>query len=123
MDTIRKALLLGIGTIALTKEKLEHFVDQAVARGEMSREEGKSFVQEALQKADEQKQWLSNKVKDETHKRLNEAGFSSKDEVETLRKQVEDLQVKIEMLTKKKENIQEEPSEMTGKDDSTISEF
>lgn len=39
MDVVKKAMLLGLGVISLTKEKAEEAVDDLIKRGEVSREE------------------------------------------------------------------------------------
>ncbi len=98
MDMLKKALLVGIGTLALTKDRMEQFVDQAVARGEMSKEEGRNFLNEAMERADEQKQWLSGKIREETRRIVENAGFATKDEVEALRVHLASIEAKLDRL-------------------------
>lgn len=98
MDVFKKAFMIGIGAMALTKDKLDEFVDQAVSRGEMSRDDGKKFLDEAMEKADEQKQWLVTRIREETRRLVENAGFASKDELEALRVRLDSIESKLDRL-------------------------
>lgn len=65
---LRKALLFGIGSVSLTKEKAEELVKELKKKGQLSEKEGRRLVKEVLQRSlKEQKRIqgiVENAVKD-----------------------------------------------------------
>jgi len=49
-DAFKKALLLGIGAMAATGEKVDSLIDELVAKGEVTAEEGKRILNEYKEK-------------------------------------------------------------------------
>jgi polyhydroxyalkanoate synthesis regulator phasin len=47
-DILRKALLFGIGSVSLTKEKVEEAVKELKKKGQLSEKEGRKLVNEVL---------------------------------------------------------------------------
>ncbi|MDD3243010.1 MAG: hypothetical protein PHD32_04710 [Eubacteriales bacterium] len=62
-DEIKKVFLAGIGAMALTAEKSKELLDQMVAKGELTVEQGKVINEELKRKAkDELNQMVTVKV-------------------------------------------------------------
>ena len=62
-DGLKKILLAGIGTVAVTAEKSKEVLDEMVKRGELTVEQGKVLNQELLDKmTPEQIQALKSKL-------------------------------------------------------------
>ena len=55
-DNLRKAFLAGVGAVAIGVEKSEELVDEFVAKGKMSVEEGKALNTELTRKVKEETQ-------------------------------------------------------------------
>ena len=82
---IEKVLLLGIGAASLTREKIIELSDELVRRGQMTREEGQKFVDEAVIRAEKEGGQMADRVGDafqDTLKTLGIAGRASLDELE-----------------------------------------
>jgi polyhydroxyalkanoate synthesis regulator phasin len=53
LDFIKKTMLTGIGIAMKTKDELEEWVKEIVKKGEMSENEGKSFLDDIKKKSKE----------------------------------------------------------------------
>ncbi len=92
MNMISKAILLGIGLISMTREKIDETVNDLIRRGEVSEEEGRQLVREMIDKSRRQKEdmerWMEKALAD-TMKRLN---IPSRSELDELRDRVRRLE-------------------------------
>lgn len=49
-DLLNTMLSLGLGTLAMTKEKAEEIVDELIKQGNIGKEEGTNLVNELIKK-------------------------------------------------------------------------
>ncbi len=67
-DLLRNLLYTGVGAAFLTREKLEEMRQEMVERGNLTREEGKEFVDELLKRStgakDQLEIWLHRQVEE-----------------------------------------------------------
>ncbi len=100
-DVLKKAMLAGIGAVVLTKEKVEEMVDELVKKGEISKEDRAKFVRELADKAEarsrEVKKWVEESVK----ATMSKIKMARAEEVELLRKQVQELTKEVSILERK----------------------
>jgi len=89
-------MFLGLGVFSLTKEAAEKLINEAVEKGEISRDEARKFIDEALRRGEEQKEELKTFVRQELQKLRIELGLVSKDELEELRTRLEELERKVQ---------------------------
>lgn len=101
MDIIRKAMLMGLGLISLTREKAEAFADELIRRGELAREEKFKMVDNLLKEAQQQKEELTVKIKENVQKIISEMGLVTKKEFEEILKKQDEIEKKIEKLVKR----------------------
>lgn len=87
-DAIKKAFLLGLGVVALTKEKAEEVVKDLKDNKQISPEEGKKLVKEMLKKSDKLMQNLRKDVRKQVRKVISEIGVATKEDLEKLRKEI-----------------------------------
>ena len=97
-EIFRKMALFGIGTIAISQEKIEEFAQEMVKKGELNREEGKKFVLEVLSEKERQckeiKEDINRKVKDAIENR----GMATKKDVEDVSSRMERIEAAFERL-------------------------
>jgi len=100
-ELIKKAMLAGIGAVTVTKEKVEELVDDLIKKGELSKEDRAKFIRELAEKAElqsrEVKKWVDERVK----VTVSKVKMAKAEEVEALRKQVDELTEAIAHLEKK----------------------
>lgn len=61
-NTLRKALLFGIGVFHISREKVETFVQDLQKDGNLTPEEGKKVVDEVMKKAEAEGKKLTNEI-------------------------------------------------------------
>ncbi|XOF34431.1 MAG: phasin family protein [Candidatus Electrothrix sp. YB6] len=95
-DLLKNLLYTGVGAAFLTREKLEEMRQELVERGNLTREEGKEFVDELLKRStgakDQLEIWLHRQVEE----RVRQLNLATADEVAELRQKVEELQGALE---------------------------
>lgn len=91
----KKSIAFGIGAAMLTGEKLKQIVDEAVEHGEMTSEEGKSFIDDVTKRADDEKRNLQGWVHDQIAKKMHEMGAVDVSRVEALERRVRALEMRI----------------------------
>jgi len=94
-DMLKNMMYAGIGAAFLTREKLEEMRKELMDKGCLSVEEGKAFVDDLLKKSDAAKgnleQWIGRKVEE----KVKQCHLASAEEVEELRRKVEELQAAL----------------------------
>jgi len=93
-NLIRKGLLLGIGTAALTKEKAEKFVKDMTKDQKIDSVEGKKFVNELLSQSKKQGQKLQVMVGKEVQRAMEKTGVATKKDLQALEKKIGGLKKK-----------------------------
>jgi len=88
----------GLGLAALSADKLKEFVDQAVARGEMTKDEAKTMLDDVSTRAEEEKQTVRNWIIEQANKALREAGAADATRVAQLEARISALERRLERL-------------------------
>lgn len=88
MDPIRKAVLFGIGAAAMTKDKIEEFVNQMVEENHLSVEEGKKLFDETVKKASEYSYKQGTELQKTIKRVINEMGLATKADISNLEKKM-----------------------------------
>ncbi len=99
VDTIRKTMLLGIGAAALTRDRIEQFIGDSVARGELNTEQGKSLVEEMTQRAEQERQRLETFVTQQINRALENTGLTTRSEVTRLESRIVALESRVRDLS------------------------
>lgn len=94
-ELMKNVVYAGVGAAFLTKEKIEELRADLIEKGKLSQEEGRQFVEELIQKSEKARDqldlWMNRRVEEQV-KKLN---LATVDEVEELRRKVEELQVAL----------------------------
>jgi polyhydroxyalkanoate synthesis regulator phasin len=95
MDMIKKAMLLGLGVISLTKEKAQEVVDDLIKRGEVSKDERFKMVDALLKEAEKQEKEVTAKVDETVHKVIAKMGLATKEAQNDILKRLEEIEKRI----------------------------
>jgi polyhydroxyalkanoate synthesis regulator phasin len=95
MDRIKKAMLLGLGLISLTKEKAEEIVDDLIKRGEVSREARCKMVDKLLKEAEKREEELTGKINETVQNTITQVGLASKKDLEAISKRLAEIEKRI----------------------------
>lgn len=95
MHRIKKAMLLGLGLISLTKEKAEEIVDDLIKRGSVSREERFKMVDKLLREAEKKEEELTGKINEIVQNTITQVGLASKKDLEAISKRLAEIEKRI----------------------------
>lgn len=104
MSTFKKIGLFGIGIFAIAQDKIEEFVQEAVKKGELTKEEGKAVVSEILLKKSEQIEEVKHKVGQKTKDVIETSGIATKEDIDILKKRLETIEEELKNMTGVKED-------------------
>ena len=96
----KKALLLGLGTLAFSREKTEKLVDELIKKGELTMDEKASFIDEFFKEGEKQEERVLAKLKDILKGVVDEFGLVRKDDIKGLEERLS----RIEELLSKRED-------------------
>jgi poly(hydroxyalkanoate) granule-associated protein len=108
LDMAHKVLLAGIGVIALTQEEVEKFVAKLVERGEIAEKDGRKMIKDVLERRKKQAEEVRSETEEKVDKRLDEMltrlNVPTRDDIDTLSKQIASLTRKVDSLQKVQKN-------------------
>ena len=91
-DFIKRMMLFGIGLAAMTREKIEEFVNELVKKGEVSEKEGKEMVQELIDKSKKVRKDLEGKMEEVAAATLKKLHIPTRGELDELKERIEKLE-------------------------------
>jgi len=93
-EIVRNALFAGFGV----QEKIKEFIDELVKKGELSESQGAKLVKEWTEKADKSSEQVSKGLTELIAKTMDKMKLPSKDDVESLQKEIRTLSARIKRL-------------------------
>lgn len=97
-ETIRKAMLVGMGAAALSWDKIKESVDELVSKGDISAEEGKKLYSEMTARAEEQGRDLDERLRSQVRQMLTNVGVADRTQIAVLENRIEALESRISLL-------------------------
>lgn len=91
----KKVIYFGIGLAALTKERVEEITSELIKTGELKHKEAGDFKEKLMKKAEEEKKEVKNFIRTQVKAIAEELGFVTKDEIEKLKKKLEELESEL----------------------------
>lgn len=105
LEAAHKVLLAGIGVVALTQEEVEKFVGKLVERGEIAEKDGRTMLKDLMERRKKQAQELRSETGEKLDQRMDEVlarmNVPTRDDIETLSKQIASLTRKVDAIQKK----------------------
>lgn len=92
---LKKSLLIGIGALSLTKERMEDLAADLAVRGEESTEETKKFLKELVEKGEEGRTALKEIICQEMRKIKEGMGLVTKEELAAMEKRLESVETAL----------------------------
>lgn len=90
-DLLSTMLDLGLGIVAITKERAEAIVDELVKQGRMSKEEGSDFIKKIIEKGKQSEIEIQKKIETIVQKKIKEYNIATREEINTLKREIEQL--------------------------------
>ncbi len=95
IDSIRNALLMGLGAVAFGQEKLRAALDELVERGEITAEQGRRLLEEFVRRGREESRTLLSEIASELSRLPEKFPFVWRQEYLRLLGRVEELEKKL----------------------------
>jgi polyhydroxyalkanoate synthesis regulator phasin len=99
---IEKSLLLGLGVLTLTRDKVIRFVDKLVEEGEVKPEEAPSVVDKLVTRGEEEREELRKMVEQELDRVRDTVPLASRKDIEELSQKIDELAARMDELADKK---------------------
>jgi len=94
-ELIEKVVMTTIGVAAITQKKAEELVSELKDKYKLSEEEGKHFVEKIQSMAKENRDKVREMAEAEVQKVVERLGLVSVDELEILKKRIEELETRL----------------------------
>ena len=95
---IEKGMLLGLGVLTLTRDKVVQFVNEMVEEGEVKAEEAPGVVDRLVARGEEDREALRKLMREELEKMRLSLPVASRKDIEALGQKIDELAAKVEEL-------------------------
>jgi len=90
-DLLNDIINLGIGAVAITKDKAEKIVNSLVEKGEMSHKEGHELKDKIIKRGEEARKELDKKIEKGVQQALEKLNIPTRKEINEIKKKLKDL--------------------------------
>lgn len=91
LDMMKKAMMAGIGLALKTKDEVEEIAKELIQKGKMSEKDGKKFLDDLMARYESAKSNMDTWVENAVQNLIKKGKLATRDEIEGLRKEVQDL--------------------------------
>lgn len=109
LDLLRNIALAGLGIITLKEEKAKEIVNELIAQGQFSKEEGNQFLKEVIERIERNRNELERKVGEILRHTLEKMNIPTKEEIACLEKKQDEMLRRIEQLEREGEGGEKNP--------------
>lgn len=95
---IEKGLLLGLGTLTLTREQVAKFVDKLIEEGQVRPEEAPGVVSQLVARGEEEREALHRLVREELEKTRDSVTPVTRRDIEELNRRMDELTGRVDSL-------------------------
>ena len=95
---IEKSLLMGLGALSLTRDKVVQFVNRMVEEGEVKPEEVPDIIDRLVARGEADREEMRKMVREELDKRKLRAPLASRKDIEELSQKIDELAARVEEL-------------------------
>lgn len=94
-EFLRKGFLMGLGFAAMSKEKMERYMEDLVVKGQIAPKEAQELMDAYVKKGEETQTEWKNRMQMDMGAWAKEFGFVSKEELDALQARVEQVEKKL----------------------------
>ncbi len=94
-DFFERLILIGLGLMTVTKEKVEKFADELVEKGKIKREDVPQLIENILQSAERGREKVREVIQEEIKNSLDVLNLPTKKEINEIKKKLEEIDKKI----------------------------
>ena len=94
-DLVKNIVYAGVGAAFLTRDKIEELKNDLVDKGNMTREEGRQFVEELIAKSEKARDGLELWINQRVEERVRHLNLATQEDIDDLKRKIEELQVAL----------------------------
>jgi polyhydroxyalkanoate synthesis regulator phasin len=113
-ETLERLILLQVGAAAATRDRVQAVVDSLVEQGRIEREEGRTVVNDVMNRARERSAGARSLVDASVQQGLRRGGLPTREDYEDLVFRVEQLEHRVRMLEDRPAAAPAEPAPPAG---------
>lgn len=113
-ETLERLILLQVGAAAATRDRVQAVVDSLVEQGRIEREEGRTVVNDVMNRARERSAGARSLVDASVQQGLKRGGLPTREDHEDLVFRVEQLEHRVRMLEDRPTTPPAEPAPPAG---------
>ncbi|WJH36078.1 polyhydroxyalkanoate synthesis regulator [Paenibacillus aurantius] len=87
-DILKKAIALGLGITAASRDKVQQFVDELVVKGELGQSESRDVVNRLIARGEEHRSEIKRMVQEQVRKVLADLDVATKQDLEDLERRM-----------------------------------
>jgi len=95
-ELVKKAMLISIGTLSLSKETAERYAADLAKKGEMTEDQAKELANELIARGDKERAQIRSVVEEYVRKLLAETGVATKSDIQRLEDRIASLEKELE---------------------------
>ncbi len=99
---IEKSMLMGLGALSMTRDKVVNLVNELVEEGEVKQEEVPDVVDRLVARGEKDREELRKMVREEIDKLRIRVPLASRKDIEELSHKIDQLAAKVEELAEEK---------------------
>ncbi|MGI6604805.1 MAG: polyhydroxyalkanoate synthesis regulator [Firmicutes bacterium] len=111
-SVLRKAMLLGLGALTMTKETLEKGIDELVKKGEITQDEAKEMLRDLWERGQRERDNVLRLAQEQTERTLKALKGVSRDELGVLEKRIAALEKRVNALEEAQRREQDVQAEL-----------
>ena len=98
LKQLERPLLIGVGLLALTKEKAQALVEELASYGEATKEEMTELTDKLIARGEEERKTVRKLMREETETTLKDMHIATQSDLEVVEAKVDALTKKLEAL-------------------------
>jgi polyhydroxyalkanoate synthesis regulator phasin len=110
IDTIRKAMFIGLGAADMATERIQQMIDDFVQRGDLSADQGKVLYQDIMGRMEERGRVHGDQLRQQVRDILKDAGILDRGQTGTLETRMDNVERKLDELLRRISGPEEESS-------------
>jgi poly(hydroxyalkanoate) granule-associated protein len=99
LESVRKVLLASVGAVAIAQDEIEELVDRLIERGEIAEKEGRTLVQDMMERRRSQAKHTEQEMDQRLEEMLHRINVPTKSDIDALSAKIAALTEKVEQLS------------------------
>jgi polyhydroxyalkanoate synthesis regulator phasin len=102
IDLIKKSMFIGIGLALKTKDEVQELGRELINKEQMSENDGRKFIDDLIDRYDEAKAEIEDKIDGSVKEFLNKMDLVTQDDLKKVQKEVKELKKALAAKTENK---------------------